>query len=158
MGLMHRLSRLIAPADESVLRDIVEPPAAPDPIPAFRRTVAESVILQDEAEAVLRGIRARESLGVIAPRGGPLIRRFFALRDQLPVDVEGEDQLRLRAELAAILYHHAMALSVAMDFLACEWRSPALARQVDSLTDLGSPARRLEEIYAGLRASVATGP
>lgn len=43
-----------------------------------------------------------------------------------------------------------MAVSVAMDFLATEWRSPALSSQLDTLSDLGDPARRLEEIYACL--------
>src|SRR5688572_6566064 len=51
---------------------------------SLRRIAAEAVILQDEAEAVIQGIRARESLGYLAPRGGPLVRRFFALRDALP--------------------------------------------------------------------------
>lgn len=48
------------------------------------------------------------------------------------------------------LYHHAMAVSVAMHFLATEWRSSVLFRQLDTLGNLGAPARRLEEIYACL--------
>ena len=55
-----------------------------DPRAAMRRIAAEAVILQDEAEAVIRGARAREGLGFLAPRGGPLVRRFFGLRDLLP--------------------------------------------------------------------------
>ena len=43
-----------------------------DPRAAMRRIAAEAVILQDEAEAVIRGARAREGLGFLAPRGGPL--------------------------------------------------------------------------------------
>lgn len=113
----------------------------------LRRTVAETLIRQDEAEVLLHDIRARTSLGLVAPRGGPLVRRFFALRDQLPVDGGDPELNGWSAELAAILYHHAMAVSVAMDFLATEWRSPVLSRQLDSLHDLGAPARRLEEIY-----------
>ena len=55
-----------------------------DPRAAMRRIAAEAVILQDEAESVIRGARAREGLGFLAPRGGPLVRRFFSLRDLLP--------------------------------------------------------------------------
>jgi hypothetical protein len=146
---LRRLRRLTSTEDRLVLLD-VEPgpePAPPDAAPALRRIAAETVILQDEAEAVLRDIRARKGLGFIAPRAGPLVRRFFALRDQVLAQASTPAQSRVRDEMAAILHHHAMALSVAMDFLASEWRSAALAGQVDALTDLGAPARRIEEIY-----------
>src|SRR3954470_15039113 len=56
----------------------------PDARGRLRRIAAEAVVLQDEAEAVLAGIREREPLGVMAPRGGPLATRFFALRRQVP--------------------------------------------------------------------------
>lgn len=147
MRAVRRLRRLTSMADRSVFIDIEPTPPPPDAEPALRRIAAETLILQDEAEEVLQAIRAHQSLGFIAPRAGPLVRRFFALRDQLPVDVATAAQSGVRDEMAAILHHHAMALSVAMDFLASEWRSAALAGQVESLTDLGPPARRIEEIY-----------
>jgi hypothetical protein len=142
----RRLLRLTGAEDRSVFLDL-EPLAPPDTAPALRRIAAETLILQDEAEGVLRDIRARHGLGYIAPRAGPLVRRFFALRDLLPTQPSSPAQSRIRDEMAVILHHHAMALSVAMDFLANEWRSAALADQVDALTDLGPPARRIEEIY-----------
>ena len=117
----------------------------------LRQIAAEAVILQDEAESVIRGVRAREGLGYLAPRGGPLVRRFFALRDRLPSHCDDPDEDRLRAWLDVILHHHAMALATALDLLACEWRSPRLACQVDALDGLGPPARRLDEVYAELR-------
>src|SRR4051794_26392644 len=52
--------------------------------PRLRRIVAEAVILQDKAEELLADVRLREPLGELAPRGGPLARRFFELRRQLP--------------------------------------------------------------------------
>lgn len=116
----------------------------------LRGIAVEAVILQDEAEAALRDIRARKSLGLIAPRAGPLVRRFFALGDSLPTVLQQPHQAQLKDEMATILQHHAMALSVAMEFLADEWRSAAMARYVDELTDLGPPARRLDEICAQL--------
>ena len=131
-----------------MLQDVAAPPPPPDPAPTLRRIAAEAVILQDEAEGVLRDIRARQPLGFIAPRAGPLVRRFFALRDELPSRLVTAELADLRDEMSAILHSHAMALSVAMDFLALEWRSMALASQVDALTDLGAPARRIDEIYA----------
>ena len=112
------------------------------------------MILQDEAESVIAGIRARQSLGDLAPRGGPVVRRFFALRDRLPrrcVDPEDE---RVRALLDVTFHHHAMALATALEFCAMEWRSPEIARQVDAMDGLGQPARRLDEVYAALKTQL----
>jgi len=50
-------------------------------------------------------------------------------------------------------FHHAMALATALEFCALEWRSPEITRQVDALDGLGAPARRLDEVYAALKAS-----
>ena len=50
----------------------------------LRAIVAEAVIWQDAAEDVLLAISRREPLAELAPRGGPLVRRFCELRDRLP--------------------------------------------------------------------------
>src|SRR5215217_2974776 len=49
-----------------------DPPS--NPRAALRRIAAEAVILQDEAEAVVRGARAREGLGFLAP----VVDRWYA--------------------------------------------------------------------------------
>jgi hypothetical protein len=116
----------------------------------MRRIVAEAVILQDEAEAVVRGAQAREGLGFLAPRGGPLVRRFFGLRDLLPKACDDPADEALRRRLDAILHHHALAVWVALDLLACEWRSERIARQLDALDGLGEPAVELDQLYAQL--------
>ena len=121
-----------------------------NPRAAMRRIVAEAVILQDEAEAVVRGAQAREGLGFLAPRGGPLVRRFFGLRDLLPKACEDPADEDLRRRLDAILHHHALAVWVALDLLACEWRSERIARQLDALDGLGEPAVELDQLYAQL--------
>ena len=125
-----------------------DPPRTPRA--AMRRIAAEAVILQDEAEAVVRGARAREGLGFLAPRGGPLVRRFFGLRDQLPKACDDPADEELRRQLDAILHHHALAVWVALDLLACEWRSERIARQLDALDGLGEPAIHLDQLYADL--------
>jgi hypothetical protein len=125
-----------------------DPPS--NPRTAMRRIVAEAVILQDEAEAVVRGAQAREGLGFLAPRGGPLVRRFFGLRDLLPKACEDPADEDLRRRLDAILHHHALAVWVALDLLACEWRSERIARQLDALDGLGEPAVELDLLYARL--------
>jgi hypothetical protein len=116
---------------------------------------AEALILQDEAEAVLAAVGRREHLGIVAPRGGPLVYRFFALRDQLRDEQSagiGPAQLtRLANTLDTILYHHAMQVATAMDFLAVEWRSPEMAQQVAAINGLGAPAELLEGVYHELR-------
>jgi hypothetical protein len=143
--------------DPFVLVDVLEPSRTPveeraDQRATLRRIAAEAVILQDEAESVIAGIRARQSLGMLAPRGGPVVRRFFALRDGLPRRCDDPDDERLRAILDVTLHHHAMALATALEFCAVEWRSPEIARQVDAMDGLGPPARRLDEVYATLKA------
>ena len=146
------ISRLIRPA-ELVDLDSQDPPHLPAPVrPLLLRIAAEALILSDRAEAVIRRIRAREGLGFVAPQAGPLIRRFFELRDLIPASGAEPHDEQLRAELDAILHHHAMLLSIAMDLLACEWRSERLSRQLDALDGMGEPAARLEEIYAELAA------
>ena len=131
----------------------VDPQLVAEQRATLRRIAAEAVILQDEAEAVIAGVRARQSLGYLAPRGGPVVRRFFALRDRLPEHCDDPDDERLRAIMDVTLHHHAMALATAMEFLALEWRSAEIARQVDALDGLGEPARRLDEVYAALKGS-----
>ena len=121
-----------------------------DPRAAMRRVAAEAVILQDEAEAVIRGARARERLGFLAPRGGPLVRRFFCLRDLLPQACDDPADEERRRRLDAILHHHALAVWVAMDLLAYEWRSERIACQLDALDGLGTPAIQLDQLYAEL--------
>jgi hypothetical protein len=123
----------------------VDPPS--DPRAAMRRIAAEAVILQDEAEAVLRGARARQGLGFLAPRGGPLVRRFFWLRDRLPKVCHDPEDEELRRKLDAILHHHALAVWVALDLLAYEWRSERIAHQLDALDGLGEPATQLDQLY-----------
>jgi hypothetical protein len=123
-----------------------------DPRAAMRRVAAEAVILQDDAEAVIRGARAREGLGFLAPRGGPLVRRFFGLRDLLPRACDDPADEERRRQLDAILHHHALAVWVAMDLLAYEWRSERIARQLDALDGLGTPAVQLDQLYAELAA------
>ena len=130
-----------------------DPKVAAEQRASLRRIAAEAVILQDEAEDVIAGIRARQSLGYLAPKGGPLVRRFFALRDGLPNRCDDPDDERLRAIMDVTLHHHAMALATALEFCAVEWRSAAIARQVDALDGLGAPARRLDEVYAALKGS-----
>ena len=125
-----------------------DPPG--DPRAAMRRIAAEAVILQDEADAVVRGARAREGLGYLAPRGGPLIRRFFGLRDLLPRTCADPGDEELRRRLDAILHHHALAVWVALDLLAYEWRSERIGCQLDALDGLGEPAAQLDQLYAEL--------
>jgi hypothetical protein len=125
-----------------------DPPS--DPQAAMRRIAAEAVILQDEAESVIRGARAREGLGFLAPRGGPLVRRFFSLRESLPRACANPVDEERRRQLDAILHHHALAVWVAMDLLACEWRSDRIASQLDALDGLGAPALQLDQLYAEL--------
>jgi hypothetical protein len=146
--------------DRNELRDaisgVVVLPEA-DVTPAMRmdrrarllRIVAEAVILQDEAEELLARVRAREPLSELAPRSGPLARRFFELRRRLPLADDGE--MDRQCETAArVLDHHGTVLTYALELLAMDWRSDAIASQLERLDGLGEPAERLDTLYAEL--------
>lgn len=137
-------------ARPAVLIDL--PPAAPpiDDRTLLRRAAAEAVILQDQAESVLAAIRAHGHLGLIAPRGGPLVRRFFALREELPGSCDDPDDERLRHVLDVALHSHALVVSMSMDLLAYEWRSPRLADVVGRIEGLGAAGAALDAAYAEL--------
>ena len=155
MGMGQLLDRLHGLFDsafgspEVVLAD--QHPAPIDHRPTLLRIAAEALIRQDEADDVLRSIRDRVPLGHVAPRGGPLVLRFFELRDLLPEHCDDPEQERLRGMLSVILHNHAMLVSTAMDLAACEWRSERIARQIDTLDGVGATGKALDEIYHRLR-------
>ncbi|HEY5848980.1 MAG TPA: hypothetical protein VIT42_19530 [Microlunatus sp.] len=154
--MADRLSRLLrslifgSPPAGVELVDAGPPSSVADQHRALRKIAAEAVILQDEAEEVLRRVRCRDPLGQVAPRAGPLVHRFFRLRDRLPDHCDDLGDERLRATLDVILHHHAMLVATALDLLAYEWRSENVARQVESLDGLGAPGRRLDDVYSEL--------
>ena len=115
------------------------------------RIAAEALILQDEAEAVLAAVRRHEHLGRVAPRGGPLVSRFFALRDTLPPRPPAAELAQIAATLDTVLLHHAMQVATALEFLAVEGRSERARRHVESLGTLGAPGLALEDAYRRLR-------
>lgn len=135
-----------------MLVDAVAPPAS-DPAAVLFALVAEALILQDEAEAVLAAVARHEHLGLVAPRGGPLVHRFFRLRDDLPDAYPDVRAAELSAQVGTILLHHAMQVATALEFLAVEGRSARLAQHVSAITGLGRPAEVLDGIYAELRAA-----
>jgi hypothetical protein len=149
MGFFQRRHRDFVGAEPSLTSR--PGPAPEDPRSTLLRVTSEALILQDDADAVLAGVRTRQHMGVLAPRAGPLVRRFFALRDLLPQRYDDPDAERSRALLDSILHHHALLLSMALDLLAYEWRSERIAEQVDALDGMGAPGRWLEELYAELR-------
>ena len=115
----------------------------------LRRIAAEAVILQDEAEALLRDVRAREPLALLAPRGGRLASRFVGLAQALPVSDDPAVQ-RYGARLREVLDHHALMMSASLELLAVAWRSERLEDEIDRIAGLGRPAAWLEDIRAAL--------
>ena len=121
------------PAGIALVDVTARPTDRPSSTRLLRQIAAEAVILQDQAEEVLRRVRARDALGQVAPRGGPLVHRFFRLRDRLPKHCDDPGDERLRATLDVILHHHAMLVSTSLDLLAYEWRSERVARSVETI-------------------------
>jgi len=154
MALFRRRSDRIAAADQVLI--VVPEPTAEEARRTLLRVASEALILQDEADAVLAGVRTRQHMGVLAPRAGPLVRRFFAMRDLLPKRYADPDAERLRALLDSILHHHALLLSMALDLLAFEWRSERIAEQVDAIDGMGAPGGWLEDLYAELTAPASS--
>ena len=115
----------------------------------LRAIVAEGVIWQDAAEAVLIDIRDRRPLADVAPRGGPLVSRFVSLAQRLP---ESDDPAicRYTSELRAVFDHHAYMIDSCLQMLAVDWRSERIVEQLERIDGLGSPAVRLEALRAEL--------
>ena len=135
------------------LTDVDPSPDPPPESPALLLQIAaEAVILQDEAENLLAAVGRHEHLGILAPRAGPVVRRFFALRELLPTGYVDPQLARLSRVLDTVFYHHAMQVATALEFLAVEWRSDRLAAQVGAFGGLGAPAEHLERAYRELRA------
>lgn len=118
----------------------------------LRVIVAEAVIRQDEANDLLAAVSRREPLAELAPRGGPLIRRFFALRARLP-DSDDPELRCLTDVLGPVFHHHAMMISASLDMLAVDWRSERMVEELERIEGLGAPAARLEDIRARLVAT-----
>ena len=123
----------------------------------LRAIVAEAVIWQDAANDLLAAVSRREPLAELAPRGGPLVRRFCELRTKLP---ESDDvELRqIAEELGPLLDHHALMLSSSLDMLAVDWRSERIVAELERIEGLGAPAERLDRIYARLAATAEPVP
>ncbi len=115
----------------------------------LRAIVAEAVIWQDAAEDVLAAISRREPLAELAPRGGPLIRRFCELADRLPESDDPEIR-RITSVLRPVFDHHALMLSSSLDMLAVDWRSERIRDELERIDGLGAPAERLEGVRAAL--------
>ena len=142
--LRRAVSRVVVATDEDP-RSV----ARADPRAQLLRVVAEAVVLQDRAQEVIEDIRVQAPLGDVAPRGGPLARRFFELRRELP-PAAGPEMARQCETVSAVLDHHGMLLTEAMTLLSVAWRSPVLAEQLERLDGLGTPAERLDAVYAEL--------
>jgi hypothetical protein len=117
----------------------------------LRAIVAEAVIWQDAAEDVLAAISRREPLRELAPRGGPLIRRFCELGDRLPQSDDPEIR-RITSVLRPVFDHHALMLSSSLDMLAVDWRSERIRAELERIDGLGAPAQRLDGIRSALIA------
>ena len=133
--------------------DAPPPPPREDAWRELRKIVAEAVIWQDKAEELLLDISHREPLAELAPRGGPLIRRFFELKQRLP---ESDDPAirRITEVLGPVLDHHALMLNSSLDMLAVDWRSERIVAELERIDGLGAPAARLDRIREELVASV----
>jgi len=133
----------------AVVLGLDEPPPRDADLRTLTRIAAEAVILQDEAEQLLRDVHDRRPLAELAPRGGRLTSRFCALAAALPAS---RDPLicNYSARLREVFEHHALMLSSSLDLLAVAWRSERLEEQLDGIVGLGRPARRLEDLRMDL--------
>ena len=114
------------------------PPTSEEAWGELNKIVAEAVIWQDKAEELLVDISHRRPLAELAPRGGPLIRRFFALRMRLPVS--NDPAIRRYTEvLGPVLDHHALMINSSLDMLAADWRSERIVSELERIDGLGAP-------------------
>jgi hypothetical protein len=143
------VSSVVVLADEATAaRRAVEREAA---WAALRRIVAEAVILQDQAEALLIELRDERDLAAVAPPAGRIMQRYVRLRHALPACGDAEMD-RQTAVLRTIFDHHVLMLNSCRALLAAEWRSERLAAQLDRIDGLGPPAAKLDRVRAEILA------
>lgn len=111
----------------------------------LRRIAAEPLIVQDDAEQLLRDVRAREPLTELAPRGAEPASRFVAPAAAPPIPHDPYVHA-YAARLREMLDHHAQMLSATFDLLAVAWRSERLEDEVDRTSGLRRPARWHEDL------------
>ena len=160
MRLFKRHHEVIAPDAGEALRatvssvvyvvdDGVGVHAPPVQRAQLRRIVAEAVVLQDQAAELVCDIRRRDPLHELASRGGPIARRFFELRRQIPPPGDGE-MARQCETASTVLDHHGTMVTFALELAAMEWRGDAISEQLERLDGLGAPAERLDALYTEL--------
>jgi hypothetical protein len=130
----------------------------PDPAAARAALLAiadEALALQHEGQELMAEISAEGPLEHLAPRGGPLVSRFVALRRELPPCPPGK-LASAREILDMVLANHAMAIHAALDLLAVSWRSERMTAELHRLEGLGRPAIWLVTIREELAEELET--
>lgn len=127
-------------------RPVLGPPrAAAGDWAALRRVLAEAVLLQDEAELLLRRLPERPDPSEVARPFGRLKGRFADLRTALPDP--GDPELDGHVAVARqVLDHHLLLLHTAQQLLSGAQKCAALDERLDDAGGLGAPAERLEEL------------
>ena len=108
-----------------------------DPRAAMRRIAAEAL-----APGRTRPRQSSAALGLarvlaLSPSHSLWYAAFWP-PDLLPKSCQDPVDDELRRQLDAILHHHALAVWVALDLLAYEWRSEKIGCQLDALDGLAS--------------------
>ena len=111
----------------------------------LRRIVAEAVLLQDDAEELLIGLRRRPDPSEVARPCGRLKCRFAELRTELPEGADPELE-RFTAAVRQVLDHHLLMLHTSVGLLSAGQRNDRLDARLDDIDGLGNPARRLDAL------------
>jgi len=122
-----------------------------DELRLLHRLAADAVAGQPEAEVVLAGVRDEAPLGVLAPRGGPLARRYADLAEATR-SVRGAAAQDYADLLHRLLSYHAELLEQALELAAHWWPSERLAVERRRLHGLGVPGAKLRQLEQELRA------
>jgi non-ribosomal peptide synthetase component F len=126
------------------------PAAVVEELHLLHRLAADAVARQPDTEAVLAGVRQQASLGVLAPRGGPLARHFAELAETARL-VQGDAARGYADVLYRLLSYHAELLRQALELSAAWWTSERLAVERRRLQGLGAPGAKLRELERELR-------
>lgn len=117
----------------------------------LHRIAGEGVSLQAEADVVIRAVHDGRPLGEVAGTGGPLVRSFFALEEQLPQSADPEVR-KYVTRLRAILRYDAELLQQSIELLSMmALGSARLDEQRRKLDGLGAPAAELRRLKDELK-------
>ena len=132
-------------------------PSYEEDLADLRGIAHEALSRTDDLERLLQAVRDDEPLAEVAPEGGELVSRYFAMRREL-LQVHAPALQPYVGALGEVLNYLGQLLYYAPDLLAVSWRSELLREQQSMVGTIGPQGERLRRIVCELDEFAEQGP